>query len=158
MKKVHFNNISSWKNGILIITSIICFLIGTFELFSEPNTAWNKRISILSTILMMLFFARMFYGKYYVGWNKVGITIRIKSFLGKSFNFKDVKSTDLQNGIHTVVKKNGKKIELDLSEIEENDVERITEILSENTIANTVYNLLLAYCLLTKDLVNFLGR
>ena len=64
--------------------------------------------------------------------------------MGKSFNFKDVKSTDLQNGILTVVKKNGKKIELDLSEIEENDVERITEILSENTIANTVYNLLLA--------------
>ena len=138
MKKVYFNNISSWKNGILIIPSIIFFLIGTFELFSEPNTVWNKRISILGTILMMLFFARMSYGKYYVGWNKVGITIRIKSFLGKSFNFKDVKSTDLQNGILTVVKKNGKKIELDLSEIEENDVVRITEILSENTIANNV--------------------
>ena len=122
----------------MIIPSIIFFLIGTFELFSEPNTVWNKRISILGSILMMLFFARMSYGKYYVGWNKVGITIRIKSFLGKSFNFKDVKSTDLQNGILSVVKKNGKKIELDLSEIEENDVVRITEILSENTIANNV--------------------
>jgi phosphoribosylformylglycinamidine (FGAM) synthase PurS component len=36
------------------------------------------------------------------------------------------------------VKKNGKKIELNLNEIEENDVERLTEIIIENTVANTV--------------------
>ena len=101
---------------------------------------WNRRIFAFGSILMAVFFARMVFGKYYVGWNKVGITIRIKSFLGKSFNFKDVKSTDFQNGILTVVKRDGKKIELDLSEIEENDVERITEIIIENTVANTVYN------------------
>jgi hypothetical protein len=140
MKKIYFNNISSWKNGILIIPSIICYLIGTFELFSELNIVWNKRITALGSIFMVLFFLKMVVGSYYVGWNKVGITIRIKSFLGKSFNFKDVKSTDFQNGILTVVKKDGKKIELDLSEIEENDVERITEIIIENTIANNGYN------------------
>jgi hypothetical protein len=138
MKRIYFNHISSWKNGVLIISSIICSLIGTFELFSEPNIVWNKRIFALGSILMVIFFARMVIGKYYVGWNKIGITIRIKSFLGKSFNFKDVKSNDLQNGILTVVKKDGKKIELDLSEIQENDVERITEILIENTVANNV--------------------
>jgi len=136
MKKVYFNNISSWKNGVLIILSIICYLIGTFELFSEPNIVWNKRIFALGSILMVIFFGRMVIGKYYVGWNKVGITIRIKSFLGKSFNFKDVKSTDLQNRMLTVVKKDGKKIELDLSEIQEKDIERITEILIKNTVAN----------------------
>ena len=140
MKKIYFNNISSWKNGILIIPSIICYLIGTFELFSELNIVWNKRITALGSIFMVLFFLKMEVGRYYVGWNKVGITIRIKSFLGKSFNFKDVKSTDFQNGILTVVKKDGKKKELDLSEIEENDVERITEIIIENTIANNGYN------------------
>ena len=138
MKNIYFNKISSWKNGILIIPSIICYLIGTFELFSELNIVWNKRITALGSIFMVLFFLKMVVGRYYVGWNKVGITIRIKSFLGKSFNFKDVKSTDFQNGILTVVKKDGKKIELDLSEIEENDVERITEIILENTITNNV--------------------
>ena len=138
MKKIHFNNISSWKNGILIIPSIICFLIGTFELFSEPNTLWNKRISILGTILMIIFYLKMVYGRYYVGWNKVGITIRIKSFIGKSFNFKDVKSTDLKNRILTVVKKNGKKIELDLSEIEKSDVNKLSEIIVKYTVANNV--------------------
>jgi len=136
MKRVYFNHISSWTNGVLTISSIICSLIGEFELFSEPNIAWNKRIFTLGSILMVVFFARMVIGKYYVGWNKVGITIRIKFFLGKYFNFKDVKSTDLQNGILTVVKKDGNKIEFDLSEIEENDFERITEILIENTVSN----------------------
>ncbi|PQJ18718.1 hypothetical protein [Tenacibaculum sp. SG-28] len=136
MKRVYFNHISSLKNAVLIISSFICLLIGTFELFSEPNIMWNKRISTLGSILTVVFFARMVFGKYYVGWNKVGITIRINSFMGKTFNFKDIKSTVLENGILTVVKKDEEKIELDLSEIEENDVEKITEILIENTIAN----------------------
>lgn len=138
MKRIYFNHISNWKNGVLIISSILCSLIGTFELFSEPNVVWNKRMMALGSILMVLFFAKMIFGKYYVGWNKVGITIRIKSFLGKSFNFRDVKSTDFQNGILTVVKKNGKKIEFDLSEIEKTDIDKLTEIIIENTVANNV--------------------
>ena len=80
----------------------------------------------------------MSFGKYYVGWNKAGITIRIKSFLGKSFNFKDVQSTDLQNRILTIVKKNGKKIELDLSEIEKSDIDKLTEIIIENTVVKNI--------------------
>jgi hypothetical protein len=138
MKKVYFNNMGSWKNVVLITSSIIFSLIGAFELFSEPNSVWNKIIFFFGSILMALFFLKMIVGRYYIGWNKAGITIRIKSFLGKSFNFKDVKSTDLQNGILTVVKKDEKKIELDLREIEENDVERITEIIVENTVANNL--------------------
>jgi hypothetical protein len=138
MKRIYFNNISSWKNGVLIISSLIFTLIGVFKLFSEPNIKWNNGIVALGSILMVIFFLKMVVGKYYVGWNKVGITIRIKSFLGNSFNFKDVKSTNFENGILIVVKKNGKKIELNLNEIEENDVERLTEIIIENTVANTV--------------------
>jgi hypothetical protein len=140
MKRIYFNNIGSWKNGILIIPSIICFLIGAFELFSEPNIEWNKRTSILGSILLIIFFLRKGFWRYYVEWSKTGITIRIKSFVGKSFNFKDVKSTQTQNRILTIVKNNGNKIELDLSKIEENDVERIIKIINENTVANNVYN------------------
>ena len=113
---------------------------GAFEIFGESKTEWNKILGIMSSVGMAIFFARISFGKYYVGWNKVGITIKIKSFRGISFSFKDVKSTDFQNGILTVVKKDGKKIELDLSEIEKNDVGRINEILIENTVANTVHN------------------
>jgi hypothetical protein len=136
MKRIYFNHISGWKNGIIIIPTLICFLISSFELFNEPYTQWNKRIFGIGSVLLVIFFLKMTYGRYYVGWNKVGITIRIKSFLGKSFNFKDVKSTDLQNGILTVVKKDGIKIELDLREIEKSDVDRLSEILIKNTVAN----------------------
>lgn len=73
-------------------------------------------------VIIALFFLKMLYGRYYVGWNKIGITIRIKSFVGKLFNFKDVKSTDLQNGIR------------------KNDIEKIIEIIAENTVAKNVYN------------------
>ena len=138
MKRIYFNHISSWKNGIIIIPALICFLIGSLDLFNEPYADWNRRIFGIGSILLVIFFLKMVYGRYYVGWNKVGITIRIKSFLGKSFNFKDIKSTDLENGILTIVKKDGKKIELDLREIEKNDVERLTEILIKNTVANNI--------------------
>lgn len=138
MKRIYFNHISSWKNGILVISSILCSLIGTFELFSEANMVWNKRMMALGSILVFLFFAKMTFGKYYIGWNKVGITIRIKSLLRKSFNFRDVKSTDLENGILTVVKKNGKKIKIDLSEIEKTDIEKLNDIIIENTVINNI--------------------
>jgi len=129
MKRIYFNNISGWKNGIIIIPAIICFLIGSLKLFSEQYAEWNKRIFEIGSILIVIFFIKMIYGRYYVGWNKVGITIRINSFLGKSFNFKDIKSIDLNNRTLTVVKKNRKIIEFDLSEIDKNDVERLNEIL-----------------------------
>ena len=87
---------------------------------------------------MVIFYTRMIIGKYYVGWNKVGITIRIKSFLGESFSFKDVQSIDLQNGILTIVKKNGNQIKLDVSEIEKSDIEKLNEIIVANTLANNL--------------------
>lgn len=117
--------------------------LGTFEIFGDSKTEWNRMMGIIGSIGIVIFFARMSFGKYYVGWNKAGITIRINSFFGKSFNFKDVKSTDFQSGVITVVKKNGKKIKLDLSEIEKSDVDRLSEILIKNTIANNVNNQLL---------------
>jgi hypothetical protein len=138
MKRIRFNKLNDWKNSILVILTIICMFSGTFEIFGETKTEWNKMLEIIGSVGMVLFFARMSFGNYYVGWNKAGITIRIKSFLGKSFNFKDVQSTDLQNGILTVVKKNGTKIELDVSEIEKTDIHKLSEIIVENTVAKTI--------------------
>ena len=66
---------------------------------------------MIGYVAMIIFFARMFYGKYYVGWNKIGITIRLNSFFSnKSFNFKDVTSTVFENEFLTITKKNGKEI------------------------------------------------
>ena len=138
MKRLRFNKLDDWKNWILFILAIICMFSGTFEIFGETKTDWNKMFVLLGSFGMVIYFARMSFGKYYVGWNKAGITIRIKSFLGKSFNFKDVQSTDLQNRILTIVKKNGNKIELDLSEIEKADIGKLTEIIIKNTITQKI--------------------
>ena len=138
MKRLRFNKLDDWKNWILFILAIICMFSGTFEIFGETKTDWNKMFVLLGSFGMVIYFARMSFGKYYVGWNKAGITIRVKSFLGKSFNFKDVQSTDLQNRILTIVKKNGNKIELDLSEIEKADIGKLTEIIIKNTITQKI--------------------
>ncbi len=138
MKRIRFNKLNDWKNGILITLTIICTFSGTYEIFGESKTEWNKMLGIIGSVGMVIFFARMSYGKYYVGWNKAGITIRVKSLLGKSFNFKDVQAINLQNGILTVVKKSGNKIELDLTEIEKTDIDKLTEIIIENTVVNNV--------------------
>lgn len=138
MKRLRFNKLDDWKNWILFILAIICMFSGTFEIFGETKTDWNKMLVLLGSFGMVIYFARMSFGKNYVGWNKAGITIRVKSFLGKSFNFKDVQSTDFQNRIITIVKKNGKKIELDLSEIEKSDIDKLTEIIIENTVVKNI--------------------
>ncbi len=138
MKRLIFNHLSSKSNGLLVVIGIICFFLGSIDLFTETNSIWNKRLFALGFILQSVFFMRMLLGKYYIGWNKAGATIRIDSFLGKSFNFKDVKSTDISENILTIVKKDSSKIELDLSKIHSEDIERLTEIIQEHTIMNSI--------------------
>ena len=134
MKRIRFNKLNDWKNGSIVTFSLICFILQGY--FNVGGTQWNTMLGIFGSIGIVIFFARMSYGKYYVGWNKVRIRIRINSFFGKSFNFKDIKSTNLENGILTVTKKSGEIIELDLSEIENSDNELLNEIIIKNTVAN----------------------
>jgi len=138
MKRLIFNNLSSKSNGLLVILGIICFFIGSIDVFSESNSVWNKRLFALGFLLQSIFFIRMFLGKYYMGWNKAGATIRVDSLLGKSFNFKDVKSTNISNDILHIEKRDGTKITIDLSKINSEDVEKLTEIIQEHTVMNNL--------------------
>jgi len=112
LKRIFFNNISSWKNGILILSALFCFMLSSLELLPEPYASWNKKI-----------------------------TIRISSFIGKSFNFKDVKSTNIVDNILTVTKREGKQLVFDLSQIRTKDIEKLTDILVEHTVANNLKDL-----------------
>lgn len=132
-KRIRFNKLDNWQNGFLVLFSMIFMITRNLEIFGETNNEWNKMLGIFSIIGLLIFFARMTLGKYYVGWNKAGITIRIKSYLGKSFSFKDVKSINLENAMLTVVKENGRKIQLDVNGIEKDDVDKLLEILVVHT-------------------------
>lgn len=135
-KRIHFDKLDKWTSGILVVLALICISVGIFDLFPKLSPEWTKRISALGYIFLVIHFGKMFVRPNYVGWNKKGMNVRIKSILGESFSFKDIKSTDLENGILKITKICGKKIELDLNGIETQDIDRLKQILIENTIAN----------------------
>lgn len=80
----------------------------------------------------------MFWYKNYIQWNKKGATIRINSLLGKSLRFDEIKSTELNDKILTIIKADGQIIKFDLNKIAEADSHKLHEIIIRNTIANNV--------------------
>ena len=139
MKRIRFNKYNDWKNKTLMFVAVICFFLGIVGFLGENKAQWYKILQMIGYVAMIIFFARMFYGKYYVGWNKIGITIRLNSFFSnKSFNFKDVTSTVFENEFLTITKKNGKEIKLDLNGLEETDTRRLFEIIIQNTFTNNL--------------------
>ncbi|MCB4800294.1 hypothetical protein [Neotamlana laminarinivorans] len=138
MKRIHFDNMKSWFWITILIFSLIFILTGTFELFDFENPKLNKRISAIGFLLQVLFYSRMFWYKNYVQWNKKGANIRVNSFLGKSLNFEQIKTTELNEKTLIITKTNGNKITFDLNEIEDSDSQKLNEIIIKNTIANNV--------------------
>lgn len=138
MEKIHFDNFQkSWFLITILILSIILLLIGIFEFIPFENPKINKRmLSGIGFILPALLLSRMFWYKNYFGWNRKGAVIRINSFMGKLLSFDQVKTTELNEKVLTVRKFNEAKITIDLTKIEESEVQKLYEILVENTIAN----------------------
>ncbi len=124
-KRIHFNKLEKGTNAILILCALIFVSVGIFDLFPDLSQVWTKRISMLGYIFIVVHFWKIFIHPNYVGWNKHGMHIRIKTILGKRLSFKDIKSTDLENGVLKISKLDGKKIELDLNGIEAEDIERL---------------------------------
>ena len=88
--------------------------------------------------MQALYFSKLFWFKNTIQWNDKGIVIRIKSFLGKSLRFDEIKATELSNKILTLTKTDGQKITLDLNEFQDSDTQKLNEIMIKNTIANNV--------------------
>lgn len=135
-KRIHFDKLNKWTSGILIVLALICISVGIFDLFPNLSPEWTKRISAFGYVFLVIHFGKMFVRPNYVGWNKRGMNIRIKSFLGESLSFKDIKSTDLEDGILKITKIGGQKIELDLNGIETQDIDKLNQIFIENAIAS----------------------
>ena len=138
MKRIHFDNM---KNRIwisMIILSLVFIITGGFKLIEFTNPKVNKIIYATGFFLQAIYFSRLFWHKNTVQWNDKGIVIRIKSFLGKSLRFDEIKATELNGRILTLTKYNGKTITIDLNDFAESDTQRLNEIMVKNTIANNV--------------------
>ena len=139
MRRIRFNKLNSWKNKVFIAQTLICIALGYLEIpgGSEQN---DILLRVFGWIGIVFFFLIKILGKYYVEWNGSRMTIKINSFTGSSFKLKDVKYTDFENEILTVMKENGEKIEFDLSEIEKADINRLNEIITKNTVVGGSYS------------------
>lgn len=80
--------------------------------------------------------SKLFWFKNTVQWNKKGIVIRIKTFLGKSIKFEEIKETNLNENVMEITKKNGHLIQIDVSEIAKSDSRKLKDIILKNTIPN----------------------
>ncbi len=133
MKRIKFENIQA--NSIfviLIILSIICLLIGSFELIPFENPRINKYFSMLGFLLQIIFYSRMFWFKNYVQWNKMAILIRINMFLGKSIQFENIEKIIFENKVFTIFDVYKKTHQIDLKEFNENDIVKLQEIFNQN--------------------------
>ena len=138
MKNIHFDNT---KNPIwitVLIISLFFIIIGTFEVFEFQNPKTNKIITVTGFILQSIFYTRFLWHKNYFQWNKKGTYIRINSWVGKSINFNQIKSTELNDQYLVITKKNGNKIKIDLTNIEKSDIRKLNKIVS-NTVDNLAY-------------------
>lgn len=106
MERIKFDKIqSNWFFISIILLSIVCIIFGFFEIIKFENPKINKFISAIGCFSQALFFSRMFWFKNYVQWNKRGIVIRVKSFLGKSISFEDIRCSELYDDVLTIYKK-----------------------------------------------------
>lgn len=138
MKRIHFDHLGKGNYWIILIILSLILGIGIAEPFEFENEKIYKYIRAAGFLLPGIYFSKLFWYKNTVQWNKKGIVIRIKSFLGKSLRFDEIKATELNGKILTLTKYDGKIITLDLNEFAESDTQKLNEIIIENTIANNV--------------------
>ena len=139
MRKIHFENIGgNWKVLAFMILALACIIMGEFEMIDFTNPKFNKYISSIGFLILTIYFSKMIWYKNYVQWNKKGIVIRIKSFLGKTLKFDKIKSTELNENRLIIIKTDGNKVQIDLTEIEKSDTQKLNEIILKNSIASRV--------------------
>lgn len=137
MKSIHFDEIGKQKAWIYVLMILLLFLlIVVFKPFPNENPLNYKILFSTCLFVLIVFHSKNFWYKNSVQWNKIGMAIRIKSFLGKSVRFDEISAVDRGENDITITKANGKKVVIDLSDIEESDSQRLFEIIKENTASN----------------------
>ena len=119
-----------------MIISLILVLNGVFKFIIFENPTTHKYISSIGFLIIVIFMSKLFWFKNTVQWNKKGIVIRIKTFLGKSIKFEEIKETNLNENVMEITKKNGHLIQIDVSEIAKSDSHKLKDIILKNTIPN----------------------
>jgi len=141
MKRIHFGNLNTkgrWILLPLIFMGLFFIINGVFDFieFENPNT--NKYLNAIGYLIIFVFSTQMFWYQNYVQWNRRGMLIRIKSFLGKNIRFKEIISSELTNKKLILKTIYGNTIEFDVSEVVDADSKKLHEIIQKNILAKNV--------------------
>ena len=133
MKKIHFNPLrfKSWST-IIIAVAFICIVAGFFELIPFDNPKNHSKVSALGSLLIAIYYSKMFWYKNYVEWNKLGINIKLNHWLSKSIRFDEVKDVVVNDTTLTIIEKSDFKKIFQTNLINPNDVDKLVTILREN--------------------------
>ena len=138
MKRIHFDTIRNWIWIVIVVLSVVFILSGTFEIFEFENPEINKRISFVGFLLQVIYVTRVFWYKNYVLWNKRGAIIRINSFMNKSLNFDQIKTSELDEKKLILTKYNGSKVTFDMNNIAESDTHQLNNLILKH-VSNTIH-------------------
>lgn len=135
MKRIQFDRIHNNSYFfILMIISLICLLIGVF-LPDFGNPRINKLFMSIGFITQILFLGRMFWFKNYVQYNKLGMAIKLNSFIDKTIKFEAVKNVVVnEQENQLVVDMGGKNIyKINTLGIANEDVFKLLDLIKINS-------------------------
>jgi len=139
MRSIHFDNLGKQRYWIILLILSLCFiLIGFVEPGKYDSIIDYKYFSAAGYLILVIYLSKAFWFRNTVQWNKKGMLIRIKSFLGKSIRFDKIKNTELVVDTLEITKTDGEKIKIDVTGIVASDVQKLKEIVIKNSEANFI--------------------
>ncbi|TDE07695.1 hypothetical protein [Flavobacterium sandaracinum] len=134
MKKIHFNHLTFKKwTSLLMVLSIVCILIGGFEIFEFEYKRTNRMLASIGYLCQAIYYSKMFWFKNYVEWNKLGMNIKLNSFLSKSITFENVEKLELDNNTLKIIQKSGRNKIFEIDDVPRNDLEKLIAIIQQNS-------------------------
>ena len=134
MYRITFKEFSlNWYRITSLLFAVVFLIIGS-GIFIDYN---NIPLVFLGVVIILFDVSRFFWYKNYVKHNSKIILIRINTFLGKSFNFNDIKKVKVTSS-EMIITTNDTDHIIDLHKIDRNDIDDLADILIDNSNAEYV--------------------
>jgi hypothetical protein len=130
MKRIFFDDMTHSIWVWLSILSVVLVINGAFGFFILINPFIHNVFYIIGFLIPVLFFGKMLFYRNYVQWNKKGILIRLNARIGGiSMKYREIESVAESDDSIIVVKKDGRRHELNTTHINSSDIKRLKDIL-----------------------------
>jgi hypothetical protein len=134
MKAINFQEMSfkrNWPWVILMTLPGIFIILSIFDVWDFMGEKTVKLITVVCWLLIVIKNLKLYFSPNSVKWGKRGITIRINSFLGISFNYDDVKDIVYSEDAYTVYLRSRNPKTINLEGVEQDSKEKLLRILRE---------------------------